>query len=364
MKKFLLFLSVAVLCACSSSVDDVQVYTLSVDKNVIEADGKDKAVFTITDAEGNVITTEDNMGRIYFKNVSTGFSLPRRSISFSSIANGEYEFSGSFRNIQTKNTVKIKAQNRKKYELYHRNIGLFKCTSVWCSACPGLSDMLYELHSKDMESKEHSVILSCHGKFDGKQDIFAINTGSTDLGNAMIAKYGGSGWPTLIYDMEKSETGVPLSASELSEKVMARRLEHPATCGIKIISSSVDGNAIKVTASMKTSAAGSYDLTAALVKDNLYYDGGYSVGGQGIFDDVLIAIQSNFMMYSNETGKSMNAGEEMTRTFTFDFGANLPALTDLEVVAFAHRKTTNGRTVMDNIISVPFGQTSEYILND
>ena len=359
MKKIILFLSVLITVACSSDMEQ-QVYTLSVDKNVIEADGRDMAVFTITDAAGNVMTTSANMGKIYFKNVKTGFNLARRSEGFTSIANGEYEFVGMCMGVMTANTVKIKAQNRRNYELYHRNVGLFKCTSVWCSACPELSA---RLHVLDEESAAHSVVLSCHGKFDGKQDVFAIKFGGTDLGNMMVSTFRGSGWPTLVYDLDYAHTGAGVTLSELAENIMNRRLEHPATCGLKIDNCVVENNAVKVTVSMKTSAAGNYDITAALVQDGLSYTEGFSVDGKGIHDDVLIAIQSNFMTYSSETGKSLLAGEEVTREFVFDFGTSAPGAEGLSVVAFAHRKASNS-SIMDNIISVPFGQTSEYVLND
>ena len=215
----------------------------------------------------------------------------------------------------------------------------------------------------DEESAAHSVVLSCHGKFDGKQDVFAIKFGGTDLGNMMVSTFRGSGWPTLVYDLDDAHTGAGVTLSELAENIMNRRLEHPATCGLKVDNCVVEDNVVKVTVSMKTSAAGNYDITAALVKDSLSYTDGFSVDEKGIHDDVLIAIQSNFMAYSSETGKSLQAGEEVTREFVFDFGTSAPGAEGLSVVAFAHRKVSKS-SIMDNIISVPLGQTSEYVLND
>lgn len=360
-------LSLLVACACSSGSGDMAaVYTISVDKNVIEADGRDMAVFTITDADGNVMTTEANMGKIYFKNVATGFNLKKYSTGFTSVSNGEYEFVGMCMGVKTSNTVKITVQNRRTYELYHRNVGLFKCTSVWCSACPGLSATL---HALDEDTAAHSVVLSCHGKFNGKEDPFALNIFSPDLGNMMLSAFGGSGWPTLIYDLDRAETGAGVSRSELADNVMSRRLDYPATCGIKVNSSAIDGDALKVSASMKTSAGGYYDLTCAVVEDGCQYyaSGSFSVDEKGVFDDVLVAAQANFMTYSAESGKEFQEGEELTREFTFDLGGiELPSdrLERMSVVAFAHRRLNGNGSIMDNIVSVPFGQRSEYILND
>ena len=63
--KFLRFLLPAMaVMACSGNIDPeegqseepVAPFTLSVDKDVIESDGKDEAVLTITDAEGKVLS--------------------------------------------------------------------------------------------------------------------------------------------------------------------------------------------------------------------------------------------------------------------------------------------------------------------
>lgn len=358
---FYIFFICFAFYACSSSDGVEGVYTLTVDKDQIEADGVDMAVFTVVDAEGNVVSTSENLGKIYFKNMGTGFNLPRRSIGFTSISNGEYEFSATVFGVPTENTVKIKAVNRQAYEYYHRNVGLFKCTSVWCSACPTLSATL---HNMDAESAAHSVVLSCHGAYEYK-DPLACTIGSTDLGNTLKSAFNGAGWPTLIYDLASAESDAGISLSELSEKIMARRVENPATCGIKVNSSAFADGVLSVNASMATSKEGSYDLTCALVADALTYDnsGAFSENNAGVYNDVVIAIQSNFITYSSQTGRQMQAGEEFVREFTFELGNDFTVSEGLSVVVFAHRKTSRG-SVMDNIISVPFGQASEYVINE
>lgn len=346
------------VCSCSQSQDIDAVYTLSVDKTTIEADGRDMATFTIKDASGNVMTVYENMGKIYFKEVKTGQNLPRRSEGFTSIVNGEYEFVATCMGVQTVNTVKIKVQNRRNYELYHRNVGLFKSTSVWCSACPTLSKTLHNLGE---DASGHSVLLCCHGDYENR-DPFSIN----DLGKTLQNAFNVSGWPTLVYDLSVAKTGAGATRSELEEEIMKRRLESPATCGIRINSSSISGNQISVSVSVKASAPGSFDATCAIVADQIKYESAnaYSVDGKGIYSDVVLAIQSNFLSYSSETASTLAKEGEMTKEFVFEIaqGIELPE-EGIKVVAFAHRKTDDG-SVMDNIISVPLGETSEYILNE
>ncbi len=357
---FYIFVLSLAVCACADNSDEVEdVYTLQVDKTEIQADGIDMATFTVLDSYGNVISTPATMRKIYYKNLTTGDNLARLSTGFTSISNGEYEFSANVFGVQTANTVKVKVVNRRAYEYYHRNVGLFKCTSVWCSNCPTLSATL---HNRDSESAAHSIVLSCHGKYQQK-DPLACTIGSSDLGNMLINTFGGQGWPTLVYDLAVAESGAGVSLSELSDNIMERRVQSPATCGIKVDGSSVTDNVLTVTATMKTSRAGSYDMTCALVADGLTYADGYSEDGKGIYDDVVIAVQSNYMRYSSETGRQMASEEEMQREFTFNFPEEYTLPEKLDVVVYAHRKTDKG-SVMDNIVSVPFGETSEYVIND
>lgn len=361
MKRYLyIFVMSLAIYACEGAPEGgEEVYTLLVDKTEIQADGQDMAAFTVLDSYGNVISTSATIGRIYYKNLTTGLTLPRLSTGFTSISNGEYEFSANVYGVQTENTVKVKVVNRRAYEYYHRNVGLFKCTSVWCPNCPTLSATL---HNRDAESAAHSIVLSCHGKYE-KNDPLACPFGSSDLGNVLLGRFGGSGWPTLVYDLALAESGAGVSLMELSDNIMERRVQSPATCGIKVDGSSIEDNVVTVNATMKTSRAGSYDLTCVLVADGLTYYGAYSEDNKGIYDDVVIKVTPNCLQWSSETGRQMTAEEEMQREFSFNFPADHTLPEKLDVVVYAHRKTDKG-SVMDNIISVPLGETSEFVIND
>jgi hypothetical protein len=244
MKKLLFILSATLFAACSGTIDpddqgtelpEVEIpaeytapFTLSVDKSEVEADGADAAIFSLKDAYDREMLQDKKALQSINIVSDKGIRVPRMQSSATFISNGEYTFSATFKGVKSENTVKVTARNRAKYEVYHRNIGLFKCTSVSCVACPNLGKILNGLTG---EAAEHTVVLSIHGNFSGR-DPFSMYVGDTDLGSYMIGYFGGSGWPTLIYDLEKAETGSG-QGSVIEANIMQRRIDNPATCGIQ-----------------------------------------------------------------------------------------------------------------------------------
>jgi hypothetical protein len=206
------------------------------------------------------------------------------------------------------------------------------------------------------------VVLSIHGNFSGR-DPFSMYVGDTDLGSYMIGYFGGSGWPTLIYDLEKAETGSG-QGSVIEANIMQRRIDNPATCGIKVESVQLEGSALKVNASMKSSTGGDYDLACVVVRDGLEYQGGYSDNNDGIYNHVVVNASESFLAYYQ--GEEVAKDEEISEVFTFDFGENIPSeaqLKDYYVAVYAHRKTGRGST-MDNIVTCAYGESVDYHLND
>lgn len=160
-------LMIAVLASCKGYLEDITDdpsggddpsqpgLTISVDKDVIEADGKDKAVFSLVDADGRELTTDAEIRNVYFYNKATGKALPRKSVSFSAIINGEYEFYAKYKGQQSKNTVVIKVQNRKKYEEFSRKVVIYKLTGTWCGFCPQMNTALSALSD---DTKNHILL--------------------------------------------------------------------------------------------------------------------------------------------------------------------------------------------------------------
>lgn len=384
MKKLLYILAISFLASCSGTVDPVnpddqndpedgtvivpdaftEPFTLSADKTEVEANGIDVVTFSLKDAYDREML--DDMRTLEKVRIvaAEGIRVKDLTTTATFIANGSYNFTASYQGKKS-NTVVVQAKNRAKYEVFHRNVGLFKCTSVWCIACPGLGDAL---HSLSGDAADHSVVISVHGNFEAGDygpDPFALYVGDMDLGSYMMSRFGGRGWPTLIYDLATSETGAA-PTTDITANILQRRIDSPATCGLKVTSVAVEGTVLKIKASMKTSAAGSYDMACAVLRDGLVYNGGYSVNGDGVYDEVLVAMSESGIGYYD--GEELESGEEYSEEFTFDFGNDVPSAAELQsfsVAVYAHRKVDSMLgSVMDNIVLCRYGESVDYLLND
>lgn len=337
-------------------------FTLSADKEEVEADGLTEVTFSLKDKYGREMLedkkTLQNINITSDKHVR----VPRMKRTATFIDNGTFTFTATYLGASCDNVVEVKAVNRAKYEVFHRNVGLFKATSVWCSACPAL---VQNLHGLSDDAKDHTVVLACHGDFN-YEDPFSIYVGQTSLGSYLLSAFGGSGWPTLVYDLATGESGSS-GTSTLENNIYARRVAAPATCGIKVTSVKVEGTALKVKAALKTSTGGSYDLACAVLRDGLEYSGGYSADDSGIYDEVVLTLSSNFLRYTSGSGKTLQKDEEMEAEFTFDFGeGNVPsesALKNYYVAVWGHKKTGDS-SVMDNIVKCSYGATADYRYNE
>lgn len=375
MKRILFILSAALFVACSGTIDpedqnpqqpDLEIpaeyaepFTLSVDKSEVEADGKDCVTFSLKDAYGREML--DDMKALQGINITSdmGVRVPRMTTTATFISNGTYVFSAKYKGIKSDNTIQVKAQNRAKYEKFHRNVGLFKCTSVWCSACPG---MARNMHNFSEDAKDHSVIIAFHGNY-GSSDPFSLYVQGKDLGSYVMGYFGGNGWPTLIYDMDEV-LKTSYSTSDMEATIMQRRIDSPATCGIKVSSVAVEGTALKVKASLTSSTGGEYDLACAVLRDGLVYKGGYSMNDDGVYNEVAVALSESFLGYYN--GETVAQDAEISEVFSFDFGDKVPSAEELKefyVAVYAHRKTSKG-SVVDNIVTCAYGQSVDYHLND
>ena len=377
MKKLLFILSAAVLAACTGTIDpedqnqdpnqpEVEIpaeftapFTLSVDKTEVEADGKDCVTFSLKDAYGREML--EDMKTLQSINIVSdkGVRVPRMTTTATFIANGTYVFSAKYKGVKSENSIEVKAQNRGKYEKFHRNVGLFKCTSVFCSACPG---MARNMHNFSEDAKDHSVVIAFHGNY-GSSDPFSLYVQGQDLGSYVIGYFGGGGWPTLIYDLDEVLTS-SYSTSDMEATIMQRRINSPATCGIKVSSVELEGTALKVKASLTSSEGGEYDLACAVLRDGLVYKGGFSMNDDGVYNEVAVALSESFLGYYK--GETVAKDAEISEEFSFDFGDKVPSAEELKgfyVAVYAHRKTAKG-SVVDNIVTCAYGQSVDYHLND
>ena len=280
MRKFTMFFMSSLIClcgcftACSGNSDDngeepdngevTGPITLTVDKAKIEANGTDVATFTVTDANGKVLTTSEYMKNVYFEDVTTGDYLERRTNTFSAVENGTHKFKAYYLDWES-DEVSVTAQNRKNYELFYRKVGVFKMTGTWCTYCPAMTSALKKVEEL---MPGRMVKMAFHSSSSSATDPFHLSQTSTIMG-----RFGASGFPTCIYDLKVMS--IDRNVSAIKQTLQSQIRQYPATCGIKVNTSyNSSMGEITVDAALKSSLGGEYDLVYVLVTDGLTASGG------------------------------------------------------------------------------------------
>ncbi len=332
-------------------------YTIEVDKTTIEANGLDVATFRVLDAAGNDLCVGDDAKKVYIQNVTENVSLGRKVTTFNSIINGTFEFTATFKGIATQNSVTVTAQNRVQYEKYKQMICVYDLTGTWCTACPYMTTTFEKVY--DGPWGDQMIVMAVHAAATAT-DPFAIPVGTSDLGGVMLGRFGGSGYPTVIYDFNDMVEGTH-SESEVVELLRKQIIDYPSTCGVKISKATLSGGTISIEASMTSTADGDYDMGYALLGNGLKYDGGTEE--DGIYDDVVVAVSPNFITMQKDSKFSAKEGVEQTKSWTIDGVGNADP-SKLRVVVFVLREVEGGRVIVDNANVCAVGSTADYLLNE
>jgi hypothetical protein len=350
------------MVACTQTTGDESVgvapFTLSVDKSEIESDGKQEAVFKITDANGAVLTENSElMSKIYFKNEDTGRRLARRTKVFRSVEDGEYTFSATFSGEPCQNTVTVKSVNRSSYEVFKKNVCVYRFTATWCQNCPSMTKGLEKVSDW---TKGRLVEMGLHGA----GSTYQLSDGTRYVADHLIAQFKAGGFPSCVYDLDlMAETRV---YTEIEDIVFDRIAENPATCGIKA-TSTFSNNTLTLQASVKTSTGGKYDLGYALLVDNCPGGSNAVVNGQPAYEEkynnTVLALSGNYENLSSAAQELAKDQEKQivdyTQTVTLPEYAKL---SDCTLVVFALKQNGNDIDI-DNAVRFPLGGSVDYILN-
>lgn len=365
MKRILLYFSAIVLAAsCSGTVDPenqdpgiipdefTEPFTLSVDKTEVEASGKDVVTFSLKDAYEREMLEDKNILQSVNITSEEGVRVTRMQRTATFISNGKYHFTAKYKGKTSANTVEIVAKNRASYEKYHKNVAIYKATATWCGPCAVMTKALEGLNA---DAKAHSVEICWHG-----QDELAVAPGGwdSDYGSFIISYFGGSGFPTVVFDLKEST--IENTSSALEKVMMDLRAEYPTSCGLKL-STEYDSanNTINAVAELTSSTGGSYDMGMILLLNNQIIQSGTNEGGR--YSHIVRASTGNFFMYSSESLTKVE--KDGTMTFTQQIPAGNHKLEDLSVVAFA-LVPDGDYARMDNIVEVKAGESVDYLLNE
>ena len=359
-KQILLLLAATSLASCSGNVDpddvapgtQVAPYTLSVDKTVIESDGADEATLVITDANGLVLTEGNYMRQVSFHIEETdewrsGMGYEGDPEKFSSIVDGTYTISAMFTGEECGNKVTVTSQNRKKYELFHKNVAIYRLTGTWCQYCPYMTEALNNVNEY---TKDHSIVLEFHNG-----DEYSLPYGMTmDMAAYLNSRFNSNAYPYCIYSM--TEGSGDRTVNDIQRLVKARLFEHPACTGIKASSTLSDGKLV-VNATVRASASGKYDLGMAILKDNCIPTSASAY--EDVYNDVVIGASGNFhAMATDAFDLQANAEKELVKEWESD---KLDA-DNCRVVLFTLREA-DGKVLIDNAVDFKVGKGVEYRYN-
>lgn len=353
MKRMIYTLAAFAALSCSGGAGDpsyapIAPFTLSVDRNEIESDGKQVATFIITDADGKILTdNQELMAKIYFKNEATGVRLSRRTKTFKSVEDGEYIFSATVSGEPCSNKVTITSSGRSKYEVFRKNVAVYRFTASWCTYCPSMTQGFERVSDW---TKGRYVELAMHA------------AGSDCAFNDLVAQYGTyyynhHGLPSCLYDLDIISDA--RAYDEIESIIFNRITDAPATCGIQASSAYADGK-LSFEAKIKSSTGGRYDIGFAVLRDNCIPS---QAANEDKYNNVVVAISGNYENMSvsafdlEKDGESAASSNEMPFTVPED-----AVMEDLSVVVFALRQ--NGDDVdIDNIVRFPVGGSVEYAYN-
>ena len=331
-------------------------YTLSVDKKVIESDGKDTAVLTITDVKGLVLTEGEYLRNTSFYIVEldewrSGLGSSEAPNIFTSIADGTYTIKGMYSGEFCENSVTIRSENRSGYEVFHKNVLIYKLTGTWCQYCPYMTEAL---HNVDDYTKDHSIVMAFHNS-----DSFSIQyNASMDMAGMLLSRFGteDDGYPYAIYSL--AEGSGKRTVNDIQRLVKNQLTATPASTGIKAESVVTDGK-ITVNVGVKASESGKYDLAIAVLKDNqtaLNYN-----NQREVYNDVVMMVSGNFYAMSSDAFE-LSAGEEINLDRVCEHPDFAPG-TACRIVLFTLKKIGD-KVVVDNAVELNAGSSVGYRYND
>lgn len=339
-------------------------FTLSVDKTAVEASGSDWVNFSLKDAYDRELLTDNKA----LSNVNifdqNGVYLERRSVKARFIEDGERIFTATYKGKKS-NTVTVVAQNRAKYEKFHKNVAIYKMTGTGCPYCPSMTSAIGGL---DEEAKAHSVNMNWHGGSSWDDPYALFFSGSTyDCASMILSIFADRtdmtlGFPTVVLDL--AEVVTQRSSSVLSSAIWNLRADYPATCGIKLSSEyNATTGMVDVAAELTSSAGGQYDLGICLLLDGEYFPNGTEENGQ--YNKIVIANTGNYYTYFSD--RIATVAKDASKSYKFSLGNSSISIASkkdkISVVAYALVKGEGGVARIDNVVKAPLGKAIDYQLN-
>ena len=326
------------------------------DKTLIEPNGFDAVTFTV-EYDGIDVTDESSV----YREDGTPAEL-----TFSADAEGSYGFYAEYNGerspvvtiLVTSSMPAIPEDSEPSSTDFARKVLLLQFTGTGCGYCPYMISAIRRLEQSPQ--KETFVRVSCHSY---NSDDKAFYSGPLAVSQEV------DGYPWVTYDLDNkiytiSSGNVEHQMSLCRSAVLNEISSRPAVAGIAA-SSSIVGDVVLVSMSVKVAETGEYKIGAWLVEDGIAEEQYNPFGLAGDFnthDDCLRYAQyTGTGSKADYTGMSLgtvNAGEEAGDTFTIpvEDGWNVD---NCHLVLFVTAED-DGSFYVNNVAACEIGGTVEY----
>ena len=330
----------------NNSGDRVSIHITS-DKSEVEADGKSIVTLKVVDNNGVDVTKS-----CFITNVAKDIAYNKGVNTFSFMENTESKYAARCGDLYS-DTVSVNSKNRKKYELYKKQIAVFKLTGTWCVNCPAMTTSLKEVKKK-MPGK--IIEMALHAGTSSSSDPFHINE-TVKFAEAMGNL---NAFPTAIFNLKQS-TKSGSSSVTLRNNAENELINDPAICAIKVKTAFDESSRmLNVESALITDKGGEFELACAILQDGIvaYQEG---AGNDYVHDNTALTFSSNFLGSSNKA--KLQAGEE-SETVTFNVGlAEGIDVSKVKVIIYALTNTPIANAV-NNIVECKVNSSVDYVENE
>ena len=186
-------------------------------------------------------------------------------------------------------------------------------------------------------------------------NYFGLKESGKYLADHLLSQFGGTGYPYAVYSLS-SGSGAR-TRNDLIGFIMDELYNHPAKSGIKA-TSIVSGDKVSVSASVKVSAEGKYDLGCALIQNGL---NGGSDAMESVYDNVVRNISGNYR-YMSDKAFTLKASEEKNGLSFDNIQFDSANQKDCSIVLYTLVKDADAVRI-DNVVSFPVGGSVDYVYN-
>lgn len=291
----------------------------------------DEVTFTVTNNGADVTSAAQVLSLSEEGKIVTG--------KWSSEKPGEYQFAAVYAG-RTSATQTVTVKSGISTGNYKRRVLAMDFTGTSCSACPTMTRMIDSYVSSN---PDRLVVIGAHVNVPSA-DPLTIPDGER---LAAVAGCAGSA-PNMWVDYREVCSA---TLTTFRAKVERSINEYPAVCGVKI-ASSLDGQQVKASVSVRFNETGNYKICAALLEDNVNVSGSV----ENVYHHVLRAFATT------ATGDSLGEcveGQETNKEFTFT-NEGAWKTDNCRVAVYVLRETAEGKYYVNNIRECGVGQTADF----